>query len=223
MGMFDKFVTSAKARFNAILDSIENTNENLDLAYENLLELMKTSKGDLVSIVASINEMEASKRGLILKAEKFGENAKSYLDAGKEDLAREAMKGKLNLEAQIVSLDNDISGVKKSADALTKQIEGIALQIQTTRARKETLKAQTSAANARLKINEAVTDIGTEMASIGEAIERSKEKIAQKTARADAIDGLVADGTLTNAVEVDSNVSELDVDQALAALKTEKK
>jgi phage shock protein A len=92
------------------------------------------------------------------------------------------------------------------------------------------IKAQYSAAEAQVKIGEAATGIGEQMADTGLAIQRAREKTEQMQARAGAIEELVESGTLEDftggdSTALDRELAQLQtgtqVDQELARLKGE--
>ena len=91
------------------------------------------------------------------------------------------------------------------------------------------IKAQYSAAEASVRINEAATGIGEQMADTGLAIQRAKEKTEQMQARASAVDELVQSGALedftSSQTQLDRELAQLSsqtqVDQDLARLKAE--
>ena len=60
------------------------------------------------------------------------------------------------------------------------------------------IKAQYSAAEAQVRIGEAATGIGEEMADVGLAIQRAKDKTEQMQARAAAVEELTESGALTD-------------------------
>src|SRR5436189_217800 len=73
--------------------------------------------------------------------------------------------------------------------------------------------AQYSAAEAQVRIGEAATGIGEQMADVGLAVQRAKDKTEQMQARANAIDELTASGALT-----DLTSSGDDIDRQLAQI-----
>jgi phage shock protein A len=91
------------------------------------------------------------------------------------------------------------------------------------------IKAQYSAAEAQVKIGEAATGIGEQMADTGLAIQRAKDKTEQMQARAAAVDELVESGALEDFTDtgdrLDRELSQLasqsQVDSDLAKLKAE--
>src|SRR6185312_5466098 len=72
----------------------------------------------------------------------------------------------------------------------------LSAKIESFRSQKEVIKAQYSAAEASVRIGEAATGIGEQMADTGLAIQRAKDKTEQMQARASAIDELTASGAL---------------------------
>jgi phage shock protein A len=113
-----------------------------------------------------------------------------------------------------------------------KLVEGektLSAKVESFRTQKEVIKAQYSAAEAQVKIGEAATGIGTNMADVGMAIERAKDKTAQLQARAAAVDELTAAGTLDDFTSSDDDIDRQlkqisqsgQVDDELAKLKAE--
>ena len=78
------------------------------------------------------------------------------------------------------------------------------------------IKAQYSAAEAQVKIGEAATGIGEQMADTGLAIQRAKDKTEQMQARAGAMDELIDSGALEDVTATGD-----DIDRQLAALSSQ--
>ena len=82
-----------------------------------------------------------------------------------------------------------------------KLIEGertLQAKVESFRTQKEVIKAQYSAAEAQVRISEAASGIGDDMADVGRAVERAKDKTQQMQARASAVEELTAAGALTD-------------------------
>ncbi|HQZ85142.1 MAG TPA: hypothetical protein PLB21_05855, partial [Actinomycetota bacterium] len=103
-------------------------------------------------------------------------------------------------------------------------------RVEAFRTKKETIKATYSAAEAQTKINEAVSGISSELGDVGLAVQRAEDKTQQMTARAGAIDELLASGALVDATGTskDSLTAELErmssaseVEDSLSRLKAE--
>jgi phage shock protein A len=91
------------------------------------------------------------------------------------------------------------------------------------------IKAQYSAAEAQVRIGEAATGIGEQMADVGLAVQRAKDKTEQMQARANAIDELTTSGALTDLTssgdDIDRQLAQISqggqVDDELAKMKAE--
>ncbi|HEY3962713.1 MAG TPA: hypothetical protein VGL84_09315, partial [Gaiellaceae bacterium] len=102
-------------------------------------------------------------------------------------------------------------------------------KVESFRTQKEVIKAQYSAAEAQVRIGEAATGIGSQMADVGAAVERAKDKTQEMQARASAIDELTAAGSLedftSSGDDIDRQLSQIQqsgqVDDELAKMKSE--
>ena len=91
------------------------------------------------------------------------------------------------------------------------------------------IKAQYSAAEAQVRIGEAATGIGEQMADVGLAVQRAKDKTEQMQARASAIDELTTSGALEDYTasgdDIDKQLAQISqgtqVDDELAKMKAE--
>ena len=91
------------------------------------------------------------------------------------------------------------------------------------------IKAQYSAAEAQVRIGEAATGLGENMADVGLAVQRAKDKTEQMQARANAIDELTTAGALedftSSGDDIDRQLSQISqssqVDDELAKMKAE--
>src|SRR6202012_3003217 len=93
-------------------------------------------------------------------------------------------------------------------------------------------KAQSSAAEAQVKISEAATGVGEEMADVGLAMQRAVDKTENMKARANAVQELEAAGTFEDLTAIGSGEDDIDrpplelsspsaVDDDLAKMKAE--
>ena len=103
-------------------------------------------------------------------------------------------------------------------------------KVEAFRTKKETIKANYSAAEAQAKIGEAFSGISTELADVGNAIQRAEDKTAQLQARGQAIDELLTSGSLEDVtglgkdsitVELERMASASEVEDGLAKLRAE--
>jgi phage shock protein A len=163
------------------------------------------------------------------QVDKLDGQARAALQAGQEDLAREALTRKAAVQAQLAGIMQQGQQLEAQQQKLVDGQKTLQAKIEAFRTQKEVIKAQYSAAEAQVRIGEAATGIGEQMADVGLAIERAKDKTEQMQARASAIDELTTSGALEDFTgggdDIDRQLAQIgqgaQVDDELAKLKAE--
>jgi phage shock protein A len=228
-GMMNRASTIVKAKINKLLNRAEDPGETLDYSYEKQLELLQNVKRGVADVVTSKKRLEMQTSTLEQSVLKLDGQARQALQAGREDLAREALQRKAVAQEQLQGLDQQIQGLQAQQEKLVSSEKQLSVKIEAFRSQKEVIKAQYSAAEAQVRIGEAATGIGREMDNTGLAIQRAKDKTEQMQARASAIDELVSSGDLeelgSDKTQLDRELAQLasqgQVDRELAQLKAE--
>jgi phage shock protein A len=230
MGLWQRFKLIFSSKANKAMDKAEDPREVLDYSYEKQLELLQKVRRGVADVATSRKRLELQIQGLAQQTAKLDDQARAALAGGREDLAREALTRKSGLTQQIADLQVQLAGLQEQEEKLTTASQQLQAKVEAFRTKKETIKATYSAAEAQTKISEAVSGISTELGDVGLAVQRAEDKTAQMTARAGAIDELLASGALTDAtgtskdnltVELERMASEQDVNSQLDALKAE--
>ncbi len=201
MSLFSRMSTIFKAKMNKLLDQAEDPQETLDYSYQRQLQLLQNVKRGLAEVVTSKKRLELQVVTLRENTAKLEEQAKEAVKAGREDLATLALGRKQEAQAQLTGLEEQIAGLQKEQEKLAATEARLRAKVETFRTQKEVIKAQYSAAEAQVKIGEAATGLSEEMADVGLAIDRARDKTEKMKARAAAIDELVATGTLEDTLE----------------------
>jgi phage shock protein A len=228
-GLMSRASTVIKAKFSKLLDRAEDPGETLDYSYEQQLQLLQNVKRGVADVVTAKKRLQLQTQQLEQSVVKLDTQARQALAAGREDLARVALERKSAVQQQLQDLDAQVQQLEAQQEKLVASEKQLSAKIEAFRSEKEVIKAQYSAAEAQVRIGEAATGIGEQMADTGLAIQRAKDKTDQMTARAAAVDELVAAGTLedftSSGDEIDRELAALSsqsqVDADLARLKAE--
>lgn len=230
MGFWKRFTLIFKAKANKALDKHENPAETLDYSYEKQLELLQKVRRGVADVATSRKRVELQMQSAQQQADKLAQQAKSALAGGREDLAREALTRRSGVTTQLNDLQAQLVTLQGQEEKMVEASRRLQAKIDAFRTKKETIKAQYSAAEAQTKINEAFSGISEELGDVGMAIQRAEEKTQSMTARAGAIDELLASGALEDATgtakddltrQLEEMASNSEVDNQLAALKAE--
>lgn len=218
-GMMNRASTIVKAKINKLLNRAEDPGETLDYSYEKQLELLQNVKRGVADVVTAKKRLEMQTATLEQSVVKLDGQARQALQAGREDLAKEALQRKAVAQEQLQGLDQQVQGLEAQQEKLVTSEKQLSAKIEAFRSQKEVIKAQYSAAEASVRIGEAATGIGEQMADTGLAIQRAKDKTEQMQARASAVDELVESGAL----EDFTSGGETDLDRELRQLATSTK
>jgi phage shock protein A len=226
--MWTRFLNIFRAKANKALDKAENVGETLDYSYARQRELLTQTRKGVVDVAASRKRVEIQVDKMKADANRLQGQAQKAIEAGREDLAREALTRKAALATQIATLETQRDDLYAQEEKLSAALRGLEAKVEAFRTRKETIKATYTAAEAQTRIAESVSGIGGEFESLGMAIERAENKTAEMQARGQAIDELVMSGALDTpalggndsiARELEAMSAESDVDAELARLK----
>jgi phage shock protein A len=227
-GLMSRMSTVVKAWISRLLDRAEDPSVTLDYSYERQREQLQKVKKGVAEVVTAKKRLELQTQKLETELPKLDQQARQALGAGREDLARQALERKAFAQQQLQSLDQQIAGLEAQQEKLIVGEKRLAAKVEAFRTQKETIKAEYSAAEAQVRITEAASGIGEEMADTGFAIERARDKTEQMQARAAAVDELVEAGTLedfSGGSELDRELAQIatgsQVDEELARLKGE--
>jgi len=211
MGILSRMSTVFKAKISKMLDKAEDPRETLDYSYQKQQELLRDVKRGLADVVMSKKRLELQLVKLKKQSATLDDQARKALTVGREDLATNALERKMTIQRQVEGLHEQIADLEKEQEKLAANETRLAAKVEAFRTQKEVVKAQYTAAEAQVKIGEATTGISEEMADVGLALERAREKTEHMQARAAAIDELTEQGLLDDPLQDNDYVkSELD-------------
>jgi phage shock protein A len=218
-----------RTKASKILDRAEDPREILDYSYQRQLELLQQVRRGVADVATSRKRLELQVRQLQDSADRLSDQARRAVAAGRDDLAREALRRRAGVTGQLDDLGRQHASLQAEEERLTLAAQRLQATVEAFRTRKETVKATYTAAEAQTKIGEAVAGVSEEMGDVGLAIQRAADKTQQMQARAGAIDELLASGALDDATvsgprddiqaELDRLSATADVDRELAAIK----
>ncbi len=228
-GLMSRLSLIFKAKFSKTLDRAENPNETLDYSYEEQLRQLQNVKRGIADVTTAKKRLELQYTSMQQQVDKLDGQARQALQAGKEDLAREALTRKASVQAQLTDIMAQGQQLEAQQQKLIQGERSLQAKVESFRTQKEVIKAQYNAAEAQVRISEAATGIGEHMADVGLAVERAKDKTQQMQARANAVEELTASGALqdytSSGDDIDRQLSELSqssqVDDELAKMKAE--
>src|SRR3954464_12996107 len=163
-GLMSRASLVVNSKFSKLLDHAEDPGETLDYSYERQLELLQNVKRGIADVVTAKKRLEMQEAQLQQSVVKLETQAREAVAAGREDLARQALERKSGLQEQLQSLDQQAEQLQQQQDKRVGRQKALSAKVEAFRRQKETIKAVYSAAEGQVRIGEAATGIGEQMA-----------------------------------------------------------
>ncbi|HEX8983264.1 MAG TPA: PspA/IM30 family protein [Ktedonobacterales bacterium] len=230
MGVLSRFTTYVKSLFSSMLDRAEDPGQTLDYSYQKQLEQLQNLRRSIADVVTSEKRLELQKAQLTAQVNTYDDQARRALSMNQEDLARQALERKQNVQSQLGTFDVQIEQLKGQQQKFLDMQDRLQARVEAFRNQKEMVKATYGAAQAQVKIQESVTGISEEMSDVNLAVQRAQDKVLQMQARASALDELTAAGALpeigapgTDSIDrkLQALSNQTAVDSELAAMKAQ--
>lgn len=200
-GFWDRLRVNIEAKLNKLFDRFEDPREQLDYAYDKLVQQLHNVEIALSRAIAARKKLEFELERLDERIKDMDEKARRALKAGREDLAKQALERKLVLSQQREALEKRINEMREDEEKLLTVRDNLRTKIDLFKAKKEQLKAEYEASKAQVEVQGMVTGLSDEFASVARIIERSEEKVNDMKARAAALDELIATGGALDLLE----------------------
>ena len=197
MGFFARLRNFFGMKASAALDRAEDPGQVMDYSYAKQLEQLQNLKRSIAEVVTNEKRLEMQQTQIQQQVDRLDQQAMQALQANREDLARMALQRKELLVSQVNGFEQQIAQLKDQEQKLVTMERTISSRVEAFRTQKEMVKAQYGAAQAQVKINEQVTGISQEMSEMNLAMQRAQDKVLTMQARANAMDTLIEEGTLS--------------------------
>jgi len=213
-GIISRFKAIFQAQANAVADQMEDPKASLEYSLTRLQENRRQLSRSLVEVAAAKGRLETQQGQMTTAVEKYADQARAAVEAGREDLARTALERKQEAEARRAELELNISRLEGQLDHLKQSQVNLDRKIELFRSKKEELKSIYDSSQAQLRVREALSGVSEDLADVANTIQRAESRIQEMQSRADAIDALVSEGVLSDALQPEGD----DIDRELARI-----
>ena len=198
MSIFGRVADLFQAKTHKLLTSLEDPNETLDLSYEKMIVGLQETKRHLADVVAQQQSLHRQIAGVEAEIAQTEADAREAVKSGRDDLARASLVHKQDALQKHAVLDEALAAITPQIDKLVDYERRLAARIEQFKTQKDVMKTTYTAAQAQVKVTESLTGLGDRLGGTGDAMRRAQEKVHGMRDRADALEGMVAQGQLTD-------------------------
>lgn len=216
MAILDRISRLVRANINDLIDQAEDPEKMIDQIIRDMQTNITTARAQVASMIAQEKELEADLNESQELVNEWNEKARRAVTAGKDDLAREALRRKHDAQENLQIYNEQHSTQRHTVEKLKQQLQLLESKYQSTLSQRDSLIARQRRAKAQQHVADRVTSLSPLDAS--SELDRMERKIRSSEARAAATVEM-------EDTSIDSQFRELDYDtdieKELEALKAE--
>jgi phage shock protein A len=231
--MFGRFGLIVRAKWNAMLNKVEDPRQNMDIASQEYDTLLVTTRRALARFTRDkkILELRLGQKNELIG--KLTEGINGAVDDGNDALAEQGLQERLIHENARNALIEQIAKLDAQQTQAEQGIKVLEAQIARFKDEKVMFDAQYTAAESQEQLAEAFTGLGDSISSLGAILGRAQGQLEEKQAYGLAIGELVERNALPDMTqltqgspvmrELDQIAGKARVRDELAAIKAERK
>lgn len=217
MGIFDRMSRLIRANINDVLDRAEDPEKMIDQILRDMDSNMRTARTQVAAMIAQEKELEADLQETQQLAAEWAAKARRAVDAGKDDLAREALRRKRDQDenAAVYAKQHEIQ--VQTVSRLKDQLRQLESKYQTTLSQRDSLIARQKRAQATKQVTQMASTVSLTPLDASAELDRMERKIRATESEALAVGEMQANSFEDQFRELDYDV---DIEKELEMLKS---
>ena len=214
MGIFSRIKTVVSSNINDLISKAEKPEKMLNQLIIEMNEQLIESKKAVAMAIADEKKLEREKDNQFAQAQEWERKAMLAVNAGKDDLAKEALLRKAEYEKAANEYQKQWESQKASVDQLKESLRELQTKIEEAQRKKNLLVARAKRAEAQQKIQNTISSVSGNRSAF-DAFDRMAAKVDQMEAQADAAKELE---DLSNNTSLEKRFAELEKSDSSADL-----
>lgn len=215
MGIFDRMSRLIRANVNDIIDNAEDPERMIDQILRDMQSNILTARSQVAAMIAQEKELESDLNETRELAAEWGQKAQRAVTAGKDDLAREALRRKRDNEENTRVYEQQHQAQLQTVEKLKSQLQQLESKYQQTLGQRDSLIARQRRAKASQQVAEFTSSLSPLDAS--SELDRMERKIRSTESQAAAIGEMESTSMDAQFRELDYDI---DIENELEALKS---
>jgi len=188
MGFFDRIKRVLKGNLNQMISRAEDPEKMLNQLITEMSQQLKESKNSVASAIVDEKRLERLTKSAYAEVQRYDDQARSFVKAGKDPQAKEALLRKQEAEKQAAQYRDQWEAQHESVDKLKLALRQLQQKIDEAQRKKNLLIARSKRADAQRKIQETISSFDNNSAF--ETFDRMAKEIEEKEMRNEALEEL---------------------------------
>jgi phage shock protein A len=215
MGILDRVSRLVRANINDMIDQAEDPEKMIDQILRDMQTNITTARSQVAAMIAQEKELEADLQETRELSTEWQEKARRAIAAGKEDLAREALRRKRDNDENAAIYQQQHATQRQTVEKLKQQLNLLESKYQRTLSQRDSLMARQRRAKASKQVGQFTSSLSP--LDVSSELDRMERKIRGTESEAAALADLESESMDAQFRELDYDV---DVERELEALKS---
>lgn len=215
MSILDRVSRLVRANVNDLIDQAEDPEKMIDQLLRDMQSNITTARAQVAAMIAQEKELEADLAESRQLSAEWSEKAQRAVDAGKDDLAREALRRRRDTEENARIYEQQHQAQDQTVEKLKQQLRLLESKYDTTLSQRDSLIARQRRAEATRQVSQQVSSLSP--LDVSSELDRMERKIRSNESQAAAMTELESGSYDAQFRELDYD---LDVERELEALKS---
>lgn len=186
MGVMDRLSRLIRANVNDMIERSEDPEKMLDQLLRDMQSNMGTARAQVAAMIAQEKELEADRDETAQLSGEWDQKARRAVEAGKDDLAREALRRKRDNDENTGVYEQQLQVQKATVEKLKTQLRQLETKYQSTMSQRDALVARQRRAKAQTQVSQSLTvlsplDPSTELDRMERRIRGAESHVAALT------------------------------------------
>jgi phage shock protein A len=157
MGIMDRLSNLIRANVNDLIDRAEDPEKMLDQILRDMNSNIGVARTQVAAMIAQEKELELDLQQTQKLSSEWGNKAQKAVDAGKDDLAREALRRKRDNEQNSLVYQQQLTAQEQTVTKLKQQLKQLEQKYSTTLSHRDALIARSRRARAQKEVAEKIS------------------------------------------------------------------
>lgn len=184
MAIFERMSDLVRSNINDLIDKAENPEKMVKQIIIDMEDQLRKSTQSLGTAMGSLNQVKKQLENAQEQSANWQCKAKTCLEQGNEDLARQALENKVKQDNMVAQYQEMVTSMETQVNEIKNQVDILKQKLEEARSKQAMLVARSQMADAKSQMAKTLGNMDSKSAFA--KMDKMEKKIEQKESQADA-------------------------------------
>ena len=184
MAIFERMSDLVRSNINDLIDKAENPEKMVKQIIIDMEDQLRKSTQSLGTEMVSLNQVKKQLENAQEQSANWQGKAKTCLEQGNEDLARQALENKVKQDNMVAQYQEMVTSMETQVNEIKNQVDILKQKLEEARSKQAMLVARSQMADAKSQMAKTLGNMDSKSAFA--KMDKMEKKIEQKESQADA-------------------------------------